>query len=182
MFIECFVFRVRVIRNFKPSYGQSSEGHLHVGIHEILNFARESFLHVRHDTAVHFRQPVGSVHFHDKPGALPLDRHAIRKQQILLDIVLVLLTLRWNFDGVAFPNHSHVALQVAFRPAGYVVRVRQQRPFVVKLVIYRVKLLSLLGYLNTLRAGPIFRCFSFALCDLIALQLRFTISTEAQGH
>lgn len=42
----------------------------------------------------------------------------------------------WGLDVVALPDHSDVTLYVTFTPRCYVIRVRQDGPLVVKLMLW----------------------------------------------
>ena len=55
----------------------SSEGDLHVGVDEVLAFAREGPLDVGHDAGVHLGQSLRPVHLHAEPRPRPVSRHPV---------------------------------------------------------------------------------------------------------
>lgn len=56
-------------------------------------------------------------------------------KDLRFNIVFILFTLGRHFNGVTFADDTDVALEVALGATGNVVRVRQQGPLVVELVI-----------------------------------------------
>ena len=64
-------------------------------------------------------------------------RHILSPRHLRLDVILVLVGARGRLDRVSLADHTDVALEVALGAAARVIRVRQQRPLVVELVICR---------------------------------------------
>ncbi len=51
------------------------------------------------------------------------------------NVILIFVCFRRSLDGITLPDYCYVTLHVAFGASVDVVRIRQHRPFVVKLVI-----------------------------------------------
>lgn len=51
-------------------------------------------------------------------------------------ILVGLVGLVWGLDIVALPNHGDVTLDITFTPGGDVIRVRQDGPLMIKLVLW----------------------------------------------
>lgn len=51
-------------------------------------------------------------------------------------VFIGLVGLVWGLDVVALPDHSDVTLYITFTPRCYVIRIRQDGPFVVKLMFW----------------------------------------------
>lgn len=51
------------------------------------------------------------------------------------NIIFILLTFRWNFDWITFPNHTDVTFQIALWSPSNIIRVSQESPFVEELMI-----------------------------------------------
>ena len=80
---QCKNYRAHVYEYFhfgNPDL-QSGERDLDEGVYEVL-LRPDEVLQGSHDGRVHARQAVRAVHPHDVLGALPLSRHAVRKQQV----------------------------------------------------------------------------------------------------
>ena len=58
-----------------------------------------------------------------------------RPRCLRLNVILVVVCLVGDLDGVPLGDDADVALDVALAAAGSVVRVRQHRPLVVELVV-----------------------------------------------
>jgi hypothetical protein len=124
------------------THRKTSKGHLNVWINEVAQLAGKRFLYVCHQRRVHFWQTVGAIDLHNETGALTIYRYTIRKQQIGFDVVFIFFALWWNFDGIPLSDDADVTLQISFRTSCYIVRIGEQSPLVIKLVIDKVIILS----------------------------------------
>lgn len=50
-------------------------------------------------------------------------------------VIISLVGFVWGLDVVTFPHHGNVALDVTLTPCGDVIRVRQDGPLVIELVL-----------------------------------------------
>jgi hypothetical protein len=67
---------------FIGTHRESGEGHLHVGVDQILHLAGECSFHVRHYGGVHLWQAVRPVDAHHEARPLPLHRHPLWQQKV----------------------------------------------------------------------------------------------------
>lgn len=51
-------------------------------------------------------------------------------------VIISLVGFVWGLDIVTLPHHGNVALDVTFAPCGDVIRVRQDGPLVIELVLW----------------------------------------------
>lgn len=58
--------------------------------------------------------------------------------KLRFDIVGILFGARRNLHRIALANDANVALQIAFGAAEKVIRIGEQRPFVIKQMICRI--------------------------------------------
>lgn len=59
------------------------------------------------------------------------------KDQLPFYVILIgLVGLVWGLDIVALPNHGDVTLDITFTPGGDVIRVGQDGPLMIKLVLW----------------------------------------------
>lgn len=65
-----------------PAHLLPREGHLHVGVHQVLVLPNEGLLDIGHDAGVHPRQPLGTVDLDVEPSPLPLRGDPIREQEV----------------------------------------------------------------------------------------------------
>ena len=119
-------------------YREPGKWDLDVGIDQVPGLAPEGVFEVWHYGRVHPREPVRPVHPDNELGPLPRAGHAHRHQEVGLDVILVPLALGRDLDGVPLGDDADVALEVALDPATRVVRVSEQRPLVVKLVVCKI--------------------------------------------
>ena len=124
--------------NAECVYRKPSKRDLDIRIDQVSSLASEGVFEVGHYGRVHPGQPVRPVHPHNELGPLPRAGNAHRHQEVGLDVILVPLALGRDLDGVALGDDADVALEVALDPATRVVRVSEQRPLVVKLVICNI--------------------------------------------
>jgi len=64
------------------THGESGEGHLHVGVDQILHLAGERSFHVGHQGRVHFGQSVRPVNPHNETRPLTLHGNTLGQQQV----------------------------------------------------------------------------------------------------
>lgn len=144
-----------------------SELHLDIRINQVLIFSYEGLFDVGHNAGVHPGETLGSVDLQVVTSPLSLCRHALWQQEVpgkdvsgrisngqwwqqlgrsftmtiyklpLYFIFICFIRLVWSLYSVSFGHNCNVTLHVAFTSRWDVVRIRQQSPLVVKLMIWK---------------------------------------------
>ena len=63
-------------------------------------------------------------------------------QHLRLDIILIPLAFGWDLDSVALGDDADITLEIALHAPTDIIRVGQQGPFVVELVVWNTELVQ----------------------------------------